>query len=141
MEQLWMGTLLLLWFALGLWSLLDNLMGCSGKACEWMDCFLSSVRAIVILTESITNTRNIVCCVGTNTDFSGWILNPSSRKGATVALILLKQISKVSPSNKDSSIYFTDKYPFDLRYLNGGVKTFVKTLTAGKNPFGRRIYW
>ena len=26
-----------------------------------------------------------------------------------------------------------DKCPSDLRYLNGGVKTFVKTLTAGKS--------
>ena len=67
-------------------------------------------------------------------------MNPSSRKSATVALIFFKQMSKVSPSNKESSIYFTDKCPFDLRYLNGGVKTFVKTLTAGENPLGRTIY-
>ena len=53
----------------------------------------------------------------------------------TVALIFFKQMSKVSPSNKELSIYFTDKCPFDLKYLNGGVKTFVKTLTAGE------IHW
>ena len=37
-------------------------------------------------------------------------------------------------------MYFTDKCPFELRYLNGGVKTIVKTLTAGENPLGRAIY-
>ena len=67
-------------------------------------------------------------------------MNSSSRKSATVALIFLKQISKVFPNNSESSIYFTEKCPFDLRYLNGGVKTFVKTLTAGENPFERTIY-
>ena len=64
----------------------------------------------------------------------------SSRKSATVALIFLKQISMVSASNIESSIYFMDKCHFDLRYFNGGVKTFVKTLTAGKNTLRRTIY-
>ena len=67
-------------------------------------------------------------------------MNPSFRKTATVALIILKQISKVSPRSSESSIYFTDKCPFDLIYLNGGVKTFVKTLRAGENPLVRTIY-
>ena len=102
-----------------------------------MDCFLSSVRVIVIFTESITNPRNIICYVETRTDFSGWIVNPSSCKSATVAIILLKQISKVSPSNKEPSIYFTDKCPpFDLRYLHGGVNIFVKTHSWWKS-FGK----
>ena len=90
--------------------------------------FLSQ-RVIVILKEFSTNPRN-VCWEGTRTDFSGWIVNPSSRKAAIVALIILKQISKVSRRNSDSSITFTGKCPFDLSYLNGGVKTFVKTLRA-----------
>ena len=98
-----------------------------------MDSFLSIVKVIVIFTESVTNPRNIICCIETRTDFSGGIVNLSSRKSATVTLIFLKLISKVSPSNKDSSIYFTGKCPFDLRYLNEGVKTFVKTLTDGEN--------
>ena len=67
-------------------------------------------------------------------------MNPSSRKTATVAIIILKQISKVSPRKSERSIYFMDKCPFDLRYLNGGVKTFVKTLRAGENPLVRTIY-
>ena len=58
-------------------------------------------------------------------------MNPSSHVSATVALIFLKEISKTSPSNKDSSIYFMEKCPFNVRYLNGKVKTFVKTLAAG----------
>ena len=74
------------------------------------------------------------------TDFSGLIVNPSSRKTATVALIILKQISKFSPRNSESSIYFTDKSPFDLRYLKAGVKRFVKTLRADENPLVRTIY-
>ena len=41
--------------------------------------------------------------------------------------------SQRSPPASDSSIYFADKCPFDLKYLNGGIKTFVKTLTAGKD--------
>ena len=98
-----------------------------------MDCFLSSVRVM-------TNLRKIICCVGTRTDFSGVIVNPSSPKSATVVLIFFKQMSKVSPSNKESSIYFTEKCHFDLRYINGGVKTFVKTPTVGENPLGRTIY-
>ena len=57
-----------------------------------------------------------------------------------VALIILKQISKACYRNSESSIYFMDKCPFDLRYLNGGVKTFVKTLRAGENPLVRTIY-
>ena len=64
-------------------------------------------------------------------------MNPSSHKSATTALIFLKQISEVSPRNKELSIYFTEKCPFDLRCSNGGVKTFVKTLTAGENSLGR----
>ena len=52
-------------------------------------------------------------------------MNSSSRKTATVALIILKQISKVSPRNSKALIYFADKCPFDLRYLNGGVKTTI----------------
>ena len=42
-----------------------------------------------------------------------------------------------SPSNSESSIYFTDKCPFDLKYFNRGDKTFVKTLTAGENSLAR----
>ena len=52
-------------------------------------------------------------------------MNSSSRKTATVALIILKQISKVSPRNSKALIHFTDKCSFDLRYLNGGVKTTI----------------
>ena len=61
-------------------------------------------------------------------------MNLGSRKSATVVLIFLKQISKVCPSNKESSTHFTGKCPSELRYLNGLVKTFAKTLTAGENP-------
>ena len=69
-------------------------------------------------------------------------MNSSSRKSATVALVFSKQISKVSPSNSEPLIYFTDKCPFDLRYLNGAAKTFVETLTvtADENPLGRTIW-
>ena len=109
-----------------------------------MNCFLSSVRVIVISTichfESIRKHRNIICHVGTRVDFSGRIVNPRSRKSATVALIFLKQIPKVSPRNSESSIYLTNKYPFDLKYLNKRVKSFLKTLTVGKNSLGRTIY-
>ena len=45
----------------------------------------------------ITNPRNIVYWEETKTDFSGWIVNPSSRNTATAALIILKQISKSLP--------------------------------------------
>ena len=61
-----------------------------------MDCFISTVRVIVILKEFITNPRNIVYWEGTMTDFSGWIENASSRKAVTLALIILKQISSLS---------------------------------------------
>ena len=131
-----MRTLSLLWFALVLWLLHSNLKGYSE-----MDCFLSSVRVIAILKEFIISPRNIVCWEGTRTDFSGLIVNCSSHKTATVALIILKQISKVSPRNSESSIYFTDKCPFDLRYLKAGVKRFIKTLRADENPLVRTIYW
>ena len=67
-------------------------------------------------------------------------VNANYPKSAIVALIFLKQILEVSPSNKESSLYFTSKCSFDLRYLNGGVKTFVRTLAAGENPLGRIIY-
>ena len=79
----------------------------------------------------LSSVRVIVCYVEARADISGYTVNPSSHVSVTVALIFLKQISKTSPSNEDSSIYFTDKYPFNRRYLNGEVKTFVKTLTAG----------
>ena len=95
-----------------------------------MDCFLSSVIVIAIFTETITNPRYIICCVGTRTNFSKWILNPSYRKSAVLALILAKRISKVSPSNSESLIYISDKCPLDLRYLSEGIKTFVKTLSS-----------
>ena len=100
-EQLWMRTLSLLWFELVLWLLLSNLKGYSGKVCEWTVSFPR--------LELLHNPRNIICCVGVRTDFSGWTVNLSSRKSATVAQIFLKQISMVSPSNSESSIYFTDK--------------------------------
>ena len=104
-------------------------------------CLFSQVRVIFILTESIRNRRNIICCIGTRTDVSGWIVNPSSHKGATAVIVFLKQISKISPNNSDLSIHFTDNCPFDLRYLNRGVKTFIKILTGGENPLGKIIYW
>ena len=68
-------------------------------------------------------------------------INPSSRNSATVALIFLKQISKVSLNNSESLVYFMAKYSFDFRYLNGGVKPFVKTPIAAENPLGRTIYF
>ena len=83
---------------------------------------------------------NFNICVVTRTNFSGCIVNPNFRKSATVAIIFLKKISKVSPSNSESSTYFVDKYPFDFIYLNGVTKTFVKTLTASEKPLGRTIY-
>ena len=104
-------------------------------------CLFSQVRVIFILTESIRNRRNIICCIGTRTDVSGWIVNPSSHKGATAVIVFLKQISKISPNNSDLSIHFTDNCPFDLRYLNREVKTFIKILTGGENPLGKIIYW
>ena len=130
MKQLWIRRVSLLWFVP--WLLFGNLKGCSSKADKWIVSFPQS--------KLLSNSRNIICSVGTRTDFSRWIVNPSSRKSATVALIFLKQISKVSPSSSESSIYFMDKCSFDLGNLNGGAKTFVKTLTAGENPLGRTIY-
>ena len=79
-------------------------------------------------------------CVVTRTNFFGWIVNPNSRKSATVAIIFLKKISEVSPSNSESSTYFTDKCPFHFRYLNGVANTFVKTLTAGEKRLEKTIY-
>ena len=104
-------------------------------------CLFSQVRVIFILTESIRNRRNIICCIGTRTDVSGWIVSPSSHQGAPAVIVFLKQISKISPNNSDLSIHFTDNCPFDLRYLNRGVKTFIKILTGGQNPLGKIIYW
>ena len=98
-------------------------------------------RVIVILTKSITNLRNIISCVETSTGFSGWIVNPSSRVSATVAIMLVKQTSKVSHCNSESSLYFTEKHFFDFRYLSERGKIFVKTLTAGENLLARTIYW
>ena len=91
------------------WLLLANLKG-YGKAYKWTVSFPQS--KLLSFWQSFTNPRNIISCVGTNADFPDRIVNPSSRKGATVALIFLKRVSKVSPSYSESSIYFTGKCPF-----------------------------
>ena len=104
MRQPW--TLLLLLFLPVLWLFSDNL-----REFLWqrvlIDFFLSSLR--VIVTESITNSRNIILCVGIWIDFSEWIANPSFVRSSAGAEMLLKQISNVCPNNSESSIYFTNK--------------------------------
>ena len=99
-----------------------------------MDCFLSS--ELLPILQSLWQTLGIQSVVQEpELIFLGelWIL-ASSCKSATVALMFLNKSQRSLPAS-ESSIYSTNKCPivFDLRYLNGGARTFVKNLAADED--------
>ena len=102
--------------------------------------FLSSVRIMVIFTESIMKPKNLIFIVGTKADLSGCMVKPILLKRLIVPVILFKQILVVSPIRKESSKYFTDRCPLNLKCLKGGNMTLGNSGTAGAKPLGSTVY-
>ena len=95
---------------------------------------------MVIFTESIMKPKNVIFCVGTKTDLSECMLKSRLLKRLTVSVTLFKQILAVYPIRRESSKYFTDRCPLDLKCLKGGDMTLVNSCTAGAKPLGSTVY-
>ena len=70
--------------------------------------------------------KNVIFCVGTKTDLSECMLKSRLLKRLTVSVTLFKQILAVYPIRRESSKYFTDRCPLDLKCLKGGGHDFGK---------------
>ena len=55
-------------------------------------------------------------------------------------MTLFKQILAVYPIRRESSKYFTDRCPLDLKCLKGGEMTLGNFRTAGTKPLGCTVY-
>ena len=55
-------------------------------------------------------------------------------------MILLKKIIAVSPIREESTKYFTDKCPLDLKCLKSEDMTLVNSRTVGAKPLGNIVY-
>ena len=65
---------------------------------------------------------------------------PRLLKRLTVSMILLKKIIAVSPIREESTKYFTDKCPLDLKCLKSEDMTLVNSRTVGAKPLGNMVY-
>ena len=83
--------------------------------------------------------KNVIFCVGTKT-LSGCMVKPRLLKRLTVSVTLFKEILAVSSIRRESSKYFTDRCPLDLKCLKGGDMTLVNFHTAGAKPLGSAVY-
>ena len=54
-------------------------------------------------------------------------------------MTLFKQILTVSPIRIESSKYFTNRRPLNLKCLKGGDMTLVNYCTAGTKPLGNTV--
>ena len=109
----------------------------------WQCRLICSVFCSVILTvmvcESRTNPTYVRHCVGTNTDFPGWMVKPRPSSRRAVATTLFWQLSNDVPNNALSSMYAELTWPLARRCANAILSSFVNFLGPSPNPLGRDV--